>query len=85
MIKKGTYHRMNVAHLLPVFGSKLVTEITPMDVRNYQDAQLRKNYAPASVNHDVATLRGILEEIMLGSKSVWTYTSCRFPTISASR
>ncbi len=59
-IKKGTYHRMNVAHLLPVFGSKLVTEITPMDVRNYQDAQLRKNYAPASVNHDVATLRGIL-------------------------
>jgi integrase len=58
--------KTNLSHLLPVFGPKLISDIDPKDIANYQkERQLKKpdgakGASPKTVNLEVGTLRAIL-------------------------
>jgi integrase len=47
-------------HLLPEFGSRLLCDIAPNDVRAYQQRRLREGAAGRTVNIETGTLRQIL-------------------------
>jgi integrase len=49
--------KTSLLHLLPVFGSRLLTDITPKDVAGYQQARLREGAQGRTINIEVQTLR----------------------------
>jgi integrase len=51
--------RFNLKHLLPVFGKKLLVDITPLDIAKYQQKRLAAGAAPKTVNLEIGTLRSI--------------------------
>jgi hypothetical protein len=52
--------RSNLKHLLPTFGSRLVSDIDAADTDVYQKARLREGAAAKTINLEVGTLRAIL-------------------------
>ena len=44
------------AHLLPYFGDKLLTQITPQMVDNYKTMRIREGASPKSVNRELTNL-----------------------------
>lgn len=48
-------------HLLPVFGSRLLCDIEPDGVREYQKKRLREGAEGRTINIEVATLRQVLK------------------------
>jgi integrase len=50
----------NLAHLLPAFGKKLVSDITADHISAYQAERLKHSAAPKTINLEVATLRSVL-------------------------
>jgi integrase len=49
----------NLKHLLPVFGRKLLCDITPTDMTDYQQGRLAEGAAPKTVNLELGTFRSI--------------------------
>jgi integrase len=60
------YREFNLSHLKPVFGTKLVVDITPSAIAKYQKKRLAEGASPRTVNIEVGTLRAILRE-----RGVW--------------
>lgn len=56
-----TIGRVSIDHLSPVFGPKLLSEITPADVAAYQQKRLKDRVQGRTVNIEVQTLRQILK------------------------
>ena len=50
----------NLRHLLPALGSRLISEITAVDIAKYQQARLSEGASPKTINLEVATVRMIL-------------------------
>jgi integrase len=48
-------------HLLPVFGPKLLCDITPQDITNYQRIRLQAGAQGRTVNIEIAALRQVLK------------------------
>lgn len=48
-------------HLLPVFGQKLLCEITPKHIRKYQSARIGEGMTGRTVNIEIGVLRQVLE------------------------
>lgn len=51
-------------HILPTFGAKRLTKITPADVHSFQHDLLRKGYAPATINRLLVLLSHIFNVAM---------------------
>jgi integrase len=49
----------NLKHLLLVFGKKLLCDISPKDIAEYQQKRLNKGAAPKTVNLELGTFRSI--------------------------
>jgi integrase len=56
-----TIGRVSIMHLSPVFGEKLLCDITPKAVEGYQQARLREGAQGRTVNIEVQSLRQILK------------------------
>jgi integrase len=52
--------RNSLAHLLPVFGKRLLVDIEPQDVRDYQKQRIAEGAAPRTANIEVGFLRGVM-------------------------
>ncbi len=52
--------KANLAHVLPVFGGLLVTDITAASIAKYQQARLAEGASPKTVNLEIGTVRAIL-------------------------
>lgn len=52
---------VNFAHLKPELGRKLVCDIEPRDIANYQKKRLAEGASPRTVNLEIGTLRAILK------------------------
>jgi len=50
----------NLAHLLPVFGGWLVTDITAASIARYQQGRIAEGASPKTINLEVGTVRAIL-------------------------
>ncbi len=50
----------NLAHLLPVFGGWLITDITAASVARYQQGRIAEGASPKTINLEVGTVRAIL-------------------------
>ena len=50
----------NLKHLLPFFGSRLISDIDAADIDAYQKARLRDQAAAKTINLEIGTLRAIL-------------------------
>ena len=53
--------RVALKHVLPVFGPKLLCDVTPKDVQAYQQARLREGAQGRTVNIEVQSLRQIMK------------------------
>lgn len=53
--------RLALKHLLPVFGPKLLCDITPQDITDYQRIRLQSGPQGRTVNIEVALLRQVLK------------------------
>jgi integrase len=53
---------VNLAHLLPVLGRHLVSDIDARDIARYQDARTKEGAAGGTVNLEFGTLRAILRK-----------------------
>ena len=53
--------RLALKHLLPVFGPKLLCDITPQDIGDYQRIRLQSGAQGRTVNIEIAALRQILK------------------------
>jgi hypothetical protein len=67
-IKKSTIsprsvviEKINLAHLLPEFGRKLICDLDARDIARYQQMRLDEEASPRTVNLEVGTLRAILK------------------------
>jgi integrase len=52
--------RVNLDHLLPELGRKLIVDIDPKDVAQYQKKRLAEGASRKTINNEVGTLRGIM-------------------------
>jgi len=52
----------NLKHLNPFFGRKLLCDITPDHIAQYQSERLNEGAAPKTVNLEIGTLRAILRK-----------------------
>jgi integrase len=52
--------RANLAHLIPIFGKMLVTDIRADFIAAYQAQRLKEGSAPKTINLEIGTLRAIL-------------------------
>ena len=50
----------NVRHLLPAFGRRLITDIRPNDITNYQSSRRSEGAAAKTIDLEYSTLRSIL-------------------------
>ncbi len=55
----------NLKHLLPAFGSLLITDMTAASVAKYQQARLAEGASPKTVNLEIGTARAILRRYKL--------------------
>jgi hypothetical protein len=53
--------RLALKHLLPAFGAKLLCDIAPRDIEDYQRKRMHSGTQGRTVNIEVATLRQILK------------------------
>src|SRR5205814_2410499 len=54
--------RTNLGHLNPIFARKLLCDITPDQIAEYQAQRLKEGAAPKTVNLEIGTLRAILRK-----------------------
>jgi integrase len=54
--------KANLAHILPVFGKMLLTDIIPDDIAEYQSKRLEDEAAAKTVNLEVGTIRAIMRK-----------------------
>jgi len=52
--------RTNLTHVLPVLGSKLLTDIDAADISRYQHSRQKQGAAAKTINLEVGTVRAIL-------------------------
>ena len=55
----------SIKRLQPLFGRKLLCDITAIDIRKFQDGRLAEGASERTINIEVGTLRGILRRNML--------------------
>jgi integrase len=57
--RKGSSDRDQVSlkHLLPIFGEKIETQITPREISQYKNLRLKEKAAPATVNRELALMK----------------------------
>ena len=55
----------NLAHLLPVLRSRLISDIDALDIARYQQARLEEGASPKTVNLEVGTFRAIMRRAHL--------------------
>jgi integrase len=60
----------NLEHLLPVFKTRLLVDIAPVDIAKYQQKRLRDGAAPKTVNLELGTFRSIAAESGLWARLV---------------
>ena len=48
------------AHLLPAFSQRLLVDIAPEDIRDYQKQRTARGASPRSINIEVSLLRGVM-------------------------
>ena len=53
--------KINLGHLLPEFGRKLICDMEARDIARYQQKRLGEEASPRTVNLEVGTLRAILK------------------------
>ncbi len=53
--------RVALKHVLPVFGSKLLCDVTPGDIAAYQQARLREGAQGRTINIETQTLRQVFK------------------------
>lgn len=53
--------RESLKHLLPPFGGKLLSDVTPKDIQVYQQARLREGAQGRTINIEVQVLRHIMK------------------------
>lgn len=58
--KTTSIEKNSLAHVTPVFGTRLLTDIEAIDISRYQSDRLAEGAAPKSVNLEVGTLRAVL-------------------------
>lgn len=58
--KSHLIERLNLRHLLPVLGHRLLTDIDASDIARYQRARLDEGAKPKTINLEIGTLRAIL-------------------------
>ena len=58
--KSYLIERTNLGHILPVLGSKFLTDINANDISRYQSKRLKDKAAPKTINLEVGTIRAIL-------------------------
>ena len=63
--KTTTIEKNNLAHLLAVFGTRLLTDIEAIDISRYQRDRLSQGAAPKTCNLEVGTLRAILRQFRM--------------------
>jgi integrase len=55
-----TIEGLNLKHLIPTLGRRLLSDITADDIAAYQSARQKEGAAPKTVNLEIGTLRAIL-------------------------
>jgi integrase len=63
--KTAAIERNSLAHLTPLFGPRLLTDIEAIDISRYQQGRLDAGAAPKSVNLEIGALRGILRHFRM--------------------
>jgi integrase len=58
-LRSATFHLDQ--RFLPLFGSRMVTEITAEDIKTYQDRRLQQGASNKYINLELGTLRGVLK------------------------
>jgi integrase len=53
--------QLALKHLLPVFGPKLLCDVTPIDITDYQRIRLQSGAQGRTVNIEIGTLRQVLK------------------------
>jgi integrase len=66
--KSCRIEEINLAHLRPVFGGMLISDIRSQDIAAYQQSRLKEGAAPKTVNLEIGTLRAILRRHRLWSE-----------------
>lgn len=64
--------RLAVKHLLPYFGAKLLCDITPRDIEDYQRIRLQSGTQGRTVNIEVSALRQVLK-----ANDLWQPFACK--------
>jgi integrase len=58
--KTHRIEKTHLSHILPILGQKFISDIEADDISRYQQARLREEAAPKTVNLEVGTIRAIL-------------------------
>ena len=58
--KSYLIERINLGHIVPIIGQKLVSELDATDISRYQHHRLNEKAAPKTINLEVGTIRAIL-------------------------
>ena len=54
--------KANLVHLTPIFGQRLLCDMTPVEISRYQQHRLLKGASPKTINLEIGTLRAILRK-----------------------
>lgn len=79
--KTQSVSQLALKHLLPTFGPKLLCDITPQDITDYQRIRLRAGAQGRTVNIEIATLRQVLKagdlwQPLMGKVKMLHVSSC---------
>ena len=58
--KTSRIERTSVEHLRPILGHRLLTDITPENISDYQRIRLAEGASPKTINLEVGTVRAVL-------------------------
>ena len=60
--RSKTFAEYAIGHLIEFLGSRMLIDIDDASIREYQDARLKENAAPKTINEEVGFLLRLLEE-----------------------
>ena len=58
--KTSRIERTSIEHLRPILGHRLLTDITPENISDYQRIRLAEGASPKTINLEVGTVRAVL-------------------------
>lgn len=59
--QSATFAEYAVGHVQRIFGDKMLVDINEHTIKHYQDARLRENTAPKSINEEVGFLLHLMD------------------------